>query len=91
MSCHRLRRDSASLKLRHEASKADRSGDVRLHGHAFAGHAVMLGVPLPVAARLLGHRNAQMTLRCAHVANKEVEVAAERIGTAPTALLNEAE
>ena len=38
--------------------------------------------PLPVVSRLLGHRNPSMTLRYAHVADREVEAAAERIGVA---------
>ena len=56
--------------------------DVRLHDlrHNFASHAVMQGVPLPTVARLLGHRQVSMTLRYAHVADRDVEAAAERIG-----------
>jgi len=58
--------------------------DVRLHDlrHNYASHAVLNGVPLPTVARLLGHRQVSMTLRYAHVADREVEAAAERIGTA---------
>ena len=37
-------------------------------------------VPLPVVARLLGHRRADMTLRYTHVGDGEVEAAAERVG-----------
>ena len=56
--------------------------DVRLHDlrHNFASHAVMQGVPLPTVARLLGHRQVSTTLRYAHVADREIEAAAERIG-----------
>ena len=56
--------------------------DVRLHDlrHTLASHAVMNGVPVPVVSRLLGHSNARMTLRYAHLADKDVEAAAERIG-----------
>ena len=56
--------------------------DVRLHAlrHTVASHAVMNGVPVPVVSRLLGHTNAQMTLRYAHLADRDVEAAAERIG-----------
>ncbi|MDE0416306.1 MAG: site-specific integrase [bacterium] len=62
--------------------------DVRLHDlrHTFASYAVMQGIPLPTVARLLGHRQVSMTLRYAHVADREVEAAAERIGTAITAM-----
>ena len=40
----------------------------------------MQGIPLPVVARLLGHTQVQMTLRYAHVSDRDVEAAAERIG-----------
>ena len=64
--------------------------DVRLHDcrHTFASQAVLHGVPVPVVARLLGHRNAAMTLRYAHVRDKDIEAAAERIGTAIHTLLS---
>ncbi len=58
--------------------------DVRLHDlrHNFASQAVLNGVPLPTVARLLGHRQVSMTLRYAHVADRDVETAAERVGNA---------
>ena len=58
--------------------------DVRLHDlrHTVASQAAMNGVPLPVVARLLGHRNVRMTMRYAHVGDREVEAAAERVGQA---------
>ena len=46
----------------------------------FASHAVLQGVPLPVVSRLLGHKHPSMTLRYAHVGDRETEAAAERIG-----------
>ena len=60
---------------------ADLSG-VRLHDlrHSYASQAVMKGVPLPIVARLLGHRHLRMTMRYAHVGDREVVAAAERIG-----------
>ena len=81
---------SGNLPLWHEARKRAGIEDVRLHDlrHTFASHAVMQGVPLPVVARLLGHRDVRMTLRYAHVADRDVEAAAERIGAAISALLN---
>ena len=56
--------------------------DVRLHDlrHTVASHAVLNGVPVPVVSRLLGHSNVRMTLRYAHLADKDIEAAAERIG-----------
>ena len=56
--------------------------DVRIHDlrHTYASHAVLQGVPLPVVSRLLGHKHPRMTLRYAHVGDRETEAAAERIG-----------
>ena len=59
--------------------------DVQLHDlrHTFASHAVLRGgIPLPVVSRLLGHKRPSMTLRYAHVGDRETEAAAERIGAA---------
>ena len=58
--------------------------DVRLHDlrHTHASHAVMNGVPVPVVSRLLGHSNVRMTLRYAHLADRDIEAAAERVGGA---------
>ena len=58
--------------------------DVRLHDlrHTMASHAVMNGVPVPVVSRLLGHANVQMTLRYAHLADRDIEAAAQRVGVA---------
>ena len=56
--------------------------DVRLHDlrHTVATHAVMQGIPLPIVARILGHRRPDMTLRYTHVGDAEVEATADRIG-----------
>ena len=58
--------------------------DCRLHDlrHTHASHAVMNGVPVPVVSRMLGHSNVSMTLRYAHLADRDVEAAAERVGQA---------
>ena len=58
--------------------------DDRLHylRHTIASHAVLQGVPLPVVSRLLGHKRPSMTLRYAHVGDREIEAATERIGAA---------
>ena len=63
--------------------------DVRLHDlrATFASHAVMNGVPVPVVSRLLGHSNVRMTLRYAHLADRDVEAAAEHIGVAIARIL----
>ena len=72
-------------KVRREAGLAD----VRLHDlrHTFASQAVLAGVALPVVARLLGHVGERMTLRYAHVSDRDVEAAAERIGAGLAAAL----
>ncbi len=58
--------------------------EVRLHDlrHTVASQAVLNGVSLPVVARLLGHSTVHMTMRYAHVGDREVEAAAERVGQA---------
>ena len=63
--------------------------DVRLHDlrHTHASHAVMNGVPVPVVSRLLGHSDVRSTLRYAHLGDREIEQAAERVGQAIAALL----
>ena len=48
--------------------------------HSYASHAVHQGVPLPVISRLLGLKRPSMTLRYAHVGDRNIETAAERIG-----------
>ena len=63
--------------------------DVRLHDlrHTFASHAVMRGVSVPVVSRLLGHSNVRMTLRYAHLGDREIEAAAERVGQSIGAIM----
>ena len=70
------------MKLWYRIRREAGIGDVRLHDlrHTHASQAVLQGVPLPVVSRLLGHRQLSMTMRYAHVADQEVEAAAERIG-----------
>ena len=67
-------------RARHEAGIED----VRLHDlrHTHASHAVMNGVPVPVVARLLGHSDVRTTLRYAHLGDREIKQAAERVGQA---------
>lgn len=57
--------------------------DVRIHDlrHTYASHAVMQGTPLPIVSRLLGHSRPTMTMRYAHMGDRETGAAAERIGT----------
>ena len=64
--------------------------DVRLHDlrHTHASHAVMNGVPVPVVSRLLGHSNVSMTLRYAHLGDRDIEAAAEKVGKAISAIMN---
>ena len=63
--------------------------DVRLHDlrHTLARHAVMNGVPVPVVSRLLGHSNVSMTLRYAHLGDRDIEAAAERVGQSIAAIM----
>ena len=65
--------------------------DVRLHDlrHTVASQAAMNGIPLPVVARLLGHANVRMTMRYAHVGDREIEAAAERVGKAIATMMAE--
>ena len=72
-------------RARHEAGIED----VRLHDlrHTHASHAVMNGVPVPVVSRLLGHSDVRTTLRYAHLGDREIEAAAERVGQSIAALL----
>ncbi|MCZ0955267.1 MAG: tyrosine-type recombinase/integrase [Rhodospirillaceae bacterium] len=55
--------------------------DVRLHDlrHSFASTALALGEPLPMIAKLLGHRRIESTARYAHLARGAVREAAERV------------
>ena len=64
--------------------------DVRLHDlrHTVASHAAMNGVPLPVVSRLLGHSNPRTTLRYAHLGDREIEAAAERVGESIAAIMD---
>ena len=80
--CHAL---PLWYRVRHKAGIAD----VRLHDlrHTVASQAVLNGVPLPVTARLLGHSDVRMTMRYAHVGDREIEAAAERVGQAIGAIM----
>ena len=73
---------SRHLSLWHRARREAGIEDVRLHDlrHTVASQAVAHGVPLPTVARMLGHTQPSMTLRYAHVGDREVEAAAERVG-----------
>ena len=78
------RQQARGLRLWYVVRREAGIEDVRLHDlrHTVASQAAMNGVPLPVVARLLGHRNVRMTMRYAHVGDREVEAAAERVGRA---------
>ena len=73
---------SHTLSLWYRARREADIADCRLHDlrHTFASHAAMNGVPLPVVSRLLGHSSVRVTLRYAHLADREIEAAAERVG-----------
>ena len=75
---------SNTLGLWYRARKEAGIEDVRLHDlrHTVASQAVARGVALSTVARMLGHSDPRMTLRYAHVSDRDVEAAAERIGKA---------
>ena len=81
---------SGNLRLWYKIRRAIGIEDVRLHDlrRSFASQCMIEGVPLPVVSRLLGHRDASMTLRYTHVSDREVEAAAERVGGRISELLS---
>jgi len=57
-------------------------GDVtKIHilRHTFASHLIMKGVDLPTVSKLLGHSDIQTTMIYAHLADKHVEQAVEKL------------
>ncbi len=80
---------SGGLSLWYAIRREAGIDDVRLHDlrHTYASHAVMQGTPLPVVSRLLGHAQPAMTMRYAHMGDRETEAAAERIGSAIAGML----
>ena len=84
-----LRVRSTELSLWRKVRKNAGLEGVRLHDlrHTFASYAVIRGVSLPVVSRLLGHAKTSMTLRYAHVRDRDTEAAAERVGRAMAAIL----
>ena len=75
---------SHTLCLWLRARKEAGLDDVRLHDlrHTVASQAVARGVPLSTVARMLGHADPVMTLRYAHVGDRDLQAAVERIGKA---------
>ena len=63
--------------------------DVRPHDlrHSFASFGVNLGLPLPMIGKVLGHSNASMTERYAHLADDPVRETNERIGAHIAAMM----
>ena len=86
----RSRPRSDHLRLWYRVRREAGIEDVRLHDlrHTHASHAVMSGVPVPVVSRMLGHSNTRMTLRYAHLGDRDIERAAERVGNAIGAILD---
>ena len=76
------RPQSRNLGLWYRARREAGIEDARLHDlrHTVASQAVANGVPLSTVARMLGHTQPNTTLRYAHVGDREVEAAAERVG-----------
>ncbi len=88
-SRHPSGRPSREPRLWHRVRREAGIEDVRLHDlrHTVASQAALNGVPLPVVSRLLGHSSVRMTLRYAHVGDKEIEAAAERVGQVMASLM----
>ena len=88
---HPGRPQSPHLGLWPRARREAGIEDVRLHDlrHTVASQAVARGVPLPTVARMLGHSHPAMTLRYAHVGDREIERAAERVGASIAAAMEE--
>ena len=80
---------SRNLAFWYRARREAGFEDVRLHDlrHSHASHAVMNGVPVPVVSRLLGHSDVRSTLRYAHLGDREIEAAAERVGQSIAAVM----
>ena len=80
---------SRNLPFWYRARREAGIEDVRLHDlrHSHASHAVMNGVPVPVVSRLLGHSDVRSTLRYAHLGDREIEAAAERVGQSIAAVM----
>ena len=80
---------SRNLPFWYRARREAGFEDVRLHDlrHSHASHAVMNGVPVPVVSRLLGHSDVRSTLRYAHLGDREIEAAAERVGQSIAAVM----
>ena len=64
------------------ARRALRTATFTISAIPVVSQAAMNGVPLPVVVRLLGHSYVRMTMRYAHVGDREVEAAAKRAGQA---------
>ena len=76
------RPSSCDIALWHRARKEAGLEDVRLHDlrHTVASQAVSRGTALSTVAKMLGHADPTVTLRYAHVGDRDVQAAAERIG-----------
>ena len=66
----------------HFASNALAPGEDLPKRSGSCSSATMNGVPVPVVSRLLGHSNVSMTLRYAHLGDRDIEAATERVGQA---------
>ena len=84
------RPSTCDITLWYRARREAGIEDVRLHDlrHTVASQAVARGAALSTVARMLGHADPTMTLRYAHVGDRDVQAAAERVGNIiETALL----
>ncbi|MGX9522956.1 tyrosine-type recombinase/integrase [Vibrio mediterranei] len=64
---------------------------VRIHDlrHTFASYAVLEGYPIPMVAKLLGHKRISSTLRYTHVGDAYLETEVQKIGWVIDDILND--
>ena len=90
-TCDPSRPRGPNLPLWYSVRRQAGIKDVRLHDlrHTHASHAVMNGVPVPAVSRLLGHSSVRMTLRYAHLQDRKIEAAAERVGRSIASIMDD--
>lgn len=80
---------SSDLRLLRRVRREADIEDVRIHDlrHSHTSHALLNGVPVSVVSRAFGHSNVRMTLRYGHLADRDIDAAAERVAEAVAELM----